>query len=122
MAVRWFLVGLIVLATVATDLLQSHEMKNHGRIQRVGLVGLRHLLTSLAMRPKLIISFALMAVSFAAFVALLSISELSFAVPVTAASYSAETVLARLWLKETVQLRRWFGAVLVTAGVILIGL
>ena len=43
-----------------------------------------------------------MAVSFFAFIALLSVADLSFAVPATAASYVLETVLAKYLLKEPV--------------------
>jgi len=54
-----------------------------------------------------------MAVSFFAFLRLLSFADLSFAVPVTAASVVLETVLAKLLLKEAVGGLRWAGASLV---------
>ena len=43
-----------------------------------------------------------MAVSFFAFMNLLSVADLSFAVPATAATYVFETMLARYFLKERV--------------------
>jgi drug/metabolite transporter (DMT)-like permease len=52
---------------------------------------------------------AVMAVSFFALLGLLSISDLSFAIPATAASYLLETVLAKLILKEDVRWQRWCG-------------
>lgn len=51
---------------------------------------------------------------------LLSIADLSFAVPVTAASVVLETVLARLALKEKVNPMRWAGAFFVACGVALL--
>ena len=51
---------------------------------------------------------------------LLSIADLSFAVPVNAASVVLETVLARLLLKETVNPLRWAGAFCVACGVALL--
>jgi uncharacterized membrane protein len=51
---------------------------------------------------------------------LLSIADLSFAVPVSAASVVLETVLARLLLKEKVNPLRWAGAVCVACGVALL--
>jgi drug/metabolite transporter (DMT)-like permease len=63
-----------------------------------------------------------MAVSFFAFMALLSVAELSFAVPATAASYVLETILARYILKERISRKRWAGALLVACGVALIAL
>lgn len=117
---KWVLLAVVILATVTTDLLQSHEMKNHGRLARLRPGRLGETLAVLARRRNLILSVALMAVSFFAFLALLSMADLSFVVPATAASYAIETVLARIWLHETVEARRWLGALLVCAGVILI--
>jgi len=58
----------------------------------------------------------------AALMALLAVADLSFAVPATALSLVAETILARLVLKETVTPARWAGTVLVAAGVALLSL
>jgi drug/metabolite transporter (DMT)-like permease len=61
-----------------------------------------------------------MAVSFFTFIRLVSIAPLSFAVPVSAATLIPETLLARLFLHESVDWRRWAGAGLIAAGVVLI--
>jgi uncharacterized membrane protein len=61
-----------------------------------------------------------MAISFFAFLQLLSIADLSFAVPATAATYVVETFLARVVLKENVAWQRWAGAALVACGVLLL--
>jgi drug/metabolite transporter (DMT)-like permease len=61
-----------------------------------------------------------MAVSFFAFIKLVSIAPLSFAVPVSAATFVPETILARFYLKEAVDWRRWSGAGLIMIGVILV--
>jgi uncharacterized membrane protein len=63
-----------------------------------------------------------MAISFFAFMKLLSLADVSFAVPVTAASVVIETVLAKLVLKETVTGKRWAGACLVACGVALLAM
>jgi uncharacterized membrane protein len=63
-----------------------------------------------------------MAVSFFAFMALVSMSELSFAVPVTAASCILETIFAKYLLKEHIGRARWTGVMLVAAGVVLLAL
>ena len=63
-----------------------------------------------------------MAVSFFAYLALLTVSELSFAVPVTAVTCVLETVLAKYVLKERVSAIRWAGASLVICGVALVSL
>ena len=63
-----------------------------------------------------------MAVSFFAFMTLLSIADLSFAVPATAVTYVFETVLAKYLLKERISWGRWAGASLVACGVALLSL
>lgn len=98
----WLLVGAVVGSTVVTDLLQSHAMTRGGRAWKLGL------------------SVVFMAISFFAFTQLLKVSDLSFAVPATAASFVIETFLARVILKEQVDGRRWAGAVLAAAGVALL--
>jgi drug/metabolite transporter (DMT)-like permease len=54
--------------------------------------------------------------------ALVSIAELSFAVPVTAASYVLETIFAKYLLKERIGRTRWAGSLLVAVGVVLLAL
>jgi drug/metabolite transporter (DMT)-like permease len=100
---KWLYLSGIVGGTVCSDLLQSHGMRQgNGR------------------KWKLPLSVFFMAISFFSFTQLLRIAPLSFAVPASAASIAIDTVLARLVLKETVESRRWAGAILVAGGVILL--
>lgn len=115
----WIYVAIIVVSTVASDLLQSWEMKKQGEVMEFG-VG--RLLWTLLSKAPLIASVVFLAVSFYAFLALLQVSDLSFAVPATALSLVAETILARLLLKERVTAARWAGTALVTIGVYLLAL
>lgn len=112
----WVLVATVVCATVLGDLLQSFEMKRHGEIQNFHPRGL----AALARKKFLILGIFFMAISFFAFMTLLETADLSFAVPVSAASLVLETILAKLVLKERVDARRWMGALLVLCGVILL--
>ena len=59
-------------------------------------------------------------VSFFAFMALVQIAPLSFAVPASAATFVLETLLAKFVLKEDVGKRRAAGALLVLGGVLLL--
>lgn len=118
----WLLLGVIVASTVAADLLQSHEMKRHGEVQDFRPGGLGRLLSTLALKRNLIVAVLCMAVSFFAFMALVQVADLSFAVPASAGSLVIETILARLVLKERVDFRRWIGAALVACGVWLLAL
>ena len=116
----WFLVALIVVSTTVGDLLQSSEMKQHGEIRDFRPTRLGRVFAQLARRRNLILAIGCMAISFFSFLRLLSLADLSFAVPATASSYVAETILARYLLKEHIDLRRWAGCVLVAGGVALL--
>ena len=116
---KWILLSIIVCATVMGDLLQSREMKQAGH-QQVCARGLGRLLLTIASRKFLVLAILCMAVSFFAFMRLVQIAPLSFAVPASAATFVLETILAKLWLKESVGTRRTVGAVLVAGGVLLL--
>ncbi len=115
---NWMLVAIIVGATIGSDLLQSIEMKRHGEIRDVRA----STLVALARRWRLGVAVLFMAVSFFAFMTLLSVADLSFAVPATAATFVIETVLARYYLRERVTWKRWAGAALVAGGVAMLAL
>jgi len=117
---RWVLIGIIVAATTVGEVLSAAGMRRHGEIRdfRPGALGRA---AALLARNRFVIgSVAAMAVSFFAYMALLTISELSFAVPATAVTYVLETVLAKYVLKERVNALRWAGAALVICGVALV--
>jgi drug/metabolite transporter (DMT)-like permease len=118
----WVLVGVIVGATTLGDTLQTLGMKRHGEIHDFRPGALGRAAAALARNWCVIVALGMMAVSFFAFLTLLSRADLSFAVPATAASIVAETVVARLVLKERVNWKRWTGAALVACGVALLSL
>ncbi len=119
---KWLLVAIIVFATTFGEVFQTLGMKRHGEIRDFRPTALGRAYATAARNPFIIFSIVLMAVSFFAFMKLLTVSDLSFAVPATAASYVFETILARHILKEQVNRRRWTGALLVACGVALLAL
>jgi drug/metabolite transporter (DMT)-like permease len=119
---KWVLVAVIVGATTLADVLQSYGMKRHGEINEFHPSALGRAAAKLARNWYVLVAVLAMAVSFFAFIKLLSIADLSFAVPVTAASYVIETLVARHILKEHVNWKRWAGAGLVACGVALLSL
>jgi drug/metabolite transporter (DMT)-like permease len=120
--VNWLLVAIIVLATTLGDALQSHGMKRHGEIHDFRPGALGRVASALARNWAVIAAIAMMAVSFFAFLKLLSVADLSFAVPATAASFVLETLAAKYFLKERISWKRWTGAGLVACGVALLSL
>ena len=119
---KWLLVFLMVSATTVGEVLQAAGMRRHGEIHdfRPGAIG--RALALMARNRFVIGSVAAMAVSFFAFMKLLSMTDLSFAVPVSAVTYVMETVLAKYVLKERVNALRWAGATLVVCGVTLVSM
>jgi drug/metabolite transporter (DMT)-like permease len=117
---KWLLVSIIVLATTAGEVLQAMGMKRHGEIHDFRPGALGRVVSALARCRYILGAVGCMAISFFAFMALVSVAELSFAVPATAASYVFETVLAKYLLKEQVGWKRWAGAGLVACGVALL--
>jgi transporter family protein len=113
----WLLLMTIVLSTGAADVLQSLEMRRQGEIRNFGARGLGRVAAALARRRYFVLAIFFMAVSFFAFMTLVEVADLSFAVPASALTVVLETALARLVLKEMVDARRWIGAALVACGV-----
>ena len=61
-------------------------------------------------------------VAFFSLLAMLSMENVSFVVPVTALSYAAGAVGAALFLREKVSTQRWLGVLVVCRGVPLVWL
>ena len=119
---KFLFVAIIVAATTAGEVMQAMGMRRHGEIRDFRWGALGRALALLARNRFVIASVAAMAVSFFANLGLLTVADLSFAVPATAATYVFETVLARYVLREHVNWLRWAGASLVIGGVALISL
>lgn len=118
----WLLVGIIVLATTGAEVLRALGMKRHGEIHDFRPGALGRVLAAVVRSRFILASVGCSAVSFFAFIKLVSIADLSFAVPATAASFVLETILAQYVLKESISAARWTGAVLVAGGVALLSL
>jgi drug/metabolite transporter (DMT)-like permease len=120
--VKWVVVFIMTAATTLGEVLQAMGMRHHGEISDFRPTAIGRALTVLARNRFVIGGFMAMAVSFFAFMKLLTLTDLSFAVPVSAVTYVAETVLAKYVLKEHVNGLRWTGAALVICGVVLVSL
>lgn len=116
----WVYLAVMVLATTASEVLQSWDMKRHGEVDDFRPGALAGVIGRFLRRLPIIASIGFLAISFFAFLELLQRADLSFAVPASAASIVLETILARLILKERVRWQRWCGTALVAAGVALI--
>ncbi len=117
---KWIIVMILIGSTTLGDVARARGMKNHGEVREFHPGAISSALWTLARNRWVILSTCSMAISFFSFVRLVSIAPLSFAVPVSAATFIPETILARFFLRENVDWRRWAGAGLIGAGVVLI--
>ncbi len=117
---RWLYVLITVVAGSIGDLLSAHGMASLGEQRHFRPAGIAGNLRFIFTHPAVLLGIVANAVSFVSFIGLLSVSELSFAVPVTALGYILRTVLAKIFLGELVNWKRWAGVVLVAVGVLLI--
>lgn len=119
---KWSMIAIIVAATAVGEVLAAMGMRRHGEIRDFRPGALGRAAAVLTRNRFVIASVAAMAVSFFAYMRLLTVSGLSFAVPATAVTYALETVLAKYVLREHVNWQRWTGAGLVICGVALVSL
>ena len=117
---KWILVFVVVLTATAGDLCKAKGMKVAGEIDDFRPSALGRVLHGLARNKYVVAGFFFMGVSFFAFIRLLAVAPLSFAVPATAVNIVLETLLARFLLGEFVNWRRWVGVALITGGVVLL--
>src|SRR5215467_14220270 len=110
---KWILVILCVTATTVGDVFRSLGMRQHGNTDD-------YRPSAIARNWRVILSTCAMAVSFFSFMKLVSIAPMSFAVPMSAATFIPETLLAKFVLKEAVDWRRWTGILLIVGGVVCI--
>jgi multidrug transporter EmrE-like cation transporter len=122
MSQGWLLVGVIVATTAAGEVLQTIGMKKHGEVRDFRPGALGRTAAALARNWYVPVSILFLTVSFFAFLQLLAVTDLSFAVPATAASLVIETLLAKYLLRESVSGVRWAGTLLVASGVALLAL
>jgi len=116
---RWLLIGIIALCNTVGDVLNTAGMKRQDEAE-LDPRSVAHMVARIFRNPLVLAGLGSLAVAFIALLSLLSISNVSFAVPATAISYLLETLLAKYVLKEKVTGRRWGAASLVAFGVVLL--
>ena len=117
---KWVLVAIIAMCNTLGDVLNTAGMKRQGEVPDLRPQSLLWMVRRAVTNPYVLAGMAARAVSFFATLSLLSIANVSFAVPATAASYLLETLLAKYVLGEDVRTRRWAAATMVAAGVVLL--
>lgn len=116
------LLFLIVVAGTGGELCVSRAMKSLGEVDDFRPKALARFVARALRRGWLWLGVAMMAVAFGALLAMLSIQDVSFVVPVTALSYAGGAAGARLLLGERISAERWLGIAIVCMGVTLVWL
>ncbi len=73
------------------------------------------------LNPFVTLAIAMLIVALLVRMALLSVADLSFVLPMTAVGYVIAAVFGKLFLHEDVSPQRWLGVLLIFAGVALVG-
>jgi drug/metabolite transporter (DMT)-like permease len=110
---RYVVLGVVAVTAPLGDTFLSLGMK------RLGPVSLDHLsaLIYAIKTPQILIGIALLICFFASYLASLSWADLTFVLPATSIGNVLVALLARFWLNEQISPGRWFGILLITAGV-----
>jgi len=118
--IQWRLAALTSVCNTVGDVLNTAGMKREPEVEKLNLHSLIAMLSRIVRNPLVIGGVLSLTAGFFAMMSLLSIANVSFAVPATAISFVLETLLAKYILKEDVGLRRWAAATLVACGVVLL--
>ena len=118
----WSCIAAVVIASTVGDVLQSRAMREIGDL---GLVrkeyGLFRAIRRVISNPRFMLGLAFMAIGFFSLLITLSWGDVSIIGPATASlTLIANALVARAYLKENVDRRRWLAAIFVAGGVALL--
>ena len=116
------LLFLIIVAGTGGELCVTRAMKTIGEVKDFQPVALLRFFARAIRVGWMWLGVALMTLAFFALLAMLSIENVSFVVPVTALHYAAGTIGAVLFLKERITRERWIGVLVVCIGVTIVWL
>jgi drug/metabolite transporter (DMT)-like permease len=112
----------IVAAGTGGELCVSRAMKTVGEVHDFRPVALVQFVLRAVRVAWMWIGIAMMTLAFFALLAMLSMENVSFVVPVTALSYAAGAIGAMVFLHERISKQRWVGVLVVCIGVTLVWL
>lgn len=116
---KWGLILCTVFVGSLGDILCARGMSQGGQLTHFAPSGLLRIVRYIITRRMVILGGVCYAVAFFSLLGLLSVAQLSVAVPATALSFVVDTLGAHFILKERIPLKRWLGVILVSGGVIL---
>ncbi len=118
----WSAITIIVVASVAGDILLARAMKQVGDFhQHWRRNGVWHIVGRVLTNSNFFLGVAAMTVAFFSLLFALSWGDVSLVAPAAASlTFIGNAVTAKIFLHEKVDRRRWIAAVLVAGGVVLL--
>jgi drug/metabolite transporter (DMT)-like permease len=112
----------VVFAGTGGELCVTRAMKRIGEVHDFRPRSIARVVINAMKVPWMWLGVSMMTLAFFSLLAVLSIENVSFVVPVTALSYGAGALGGVIFLGERVSSRRWLGVLLVCLGVTLVWL
>ena len=117
---KWALILSTVFASSAGDILCAKGMSEGRELNDFHPTGILHALEYILTRRLVILGYVCYALAFVSLMGLLSVAQLTVAIPATAFSFVVDTIGARFILHEHIPWKRWIGVACVSAGVVLV--
>jgi drug/metabolite transporter (DMT)-like permease len=116
------LLFLVVASGTGGEICVTRAMKHVGEVTDFRPLAVVRVILRAMRVPWMWIGVSMMALAFFSLLAVLSIENVSFVVPVTALNYAAGALGGKFFLGERVTPRRWAGVFIVCVGVTLVWL
>lgn len=110
----------MVLCANIGDLLLKSGMTHVGSVE-ISAVGLSHTLLLAMLNSTIWLGILFLAGFMASYMTVMSWADYSYVMPIGAFGYAVNTLLAKIFLHETVSPQRWVGVFIVCVGVLLVG-
>ncbi|HEY6384649.1 MAG TPA: EamA family transporter [Candidatus Acidoferrum sp.] len=112
----------VVVSGTGGEICVTRAMKRVGEVTDFRPLAVVRVILRALKVPWMWIGVAMMALAFFSLLAVLSIENVSFVVPITALNYAAGALGGKFFLGERVTPRRWAGVLIVCIGVTLVWL
>jgi len=116
------LLFLVVASGTGGEICVTRAMKHVGEVTDFRPLAVVRVILRAMKDPWMWIGISMMTLAFFSLLAVLSIENVSFVVPVTALNYAAGALGGKFFLGERVTPRRWAGVLIVCVGVTLVWL
>lgn len=121
-AYTWAAISAVVLFSTAGDVLLAYAMRNIGDLGEIRIQhGLMEAIRRVVSSGWFMLGLFCMACSFFSLLFALSWADVSLVAPASASiTFITNAIAAQIFLKENVDRRRWFAALFVAGGVLLL--